>query len=153
MCLLTDRRRITRLLFIAKRCPDLRVAAYKLALDTIKETSLDYNLYLSIGNLCKEVEVDRNWVRDAKKKQESGFDKLDVELKNYQNNLIKESIRMGYRDIGDFQRRSGDLTAAVRSYTKSKDYCTTAHHLLDMCLNVIDVSYRLTSCFPSRTTD
>ena len=46
---------------------------------------------------------------------------------------------MGFRDIGDFQRKSGDLAGAVRSYTKSKDYCTTSNHVLDMCLCVIDV--------------
>lgn len=116
--------------------------AYNLALEAIKDTSLDYKLYLSIGDECKDLNVDRMWAQEAKKKQESGLDKLDVELKNYQNNLIKESIRMGHRDLGDFQRKSGDLPAAIRSYTKSKDYCTTSHHILDMCLCVIDVSKR-----------
>lgn len=139
-CLCADRRRILRLLFIARSCPELRVQAYKLALDAIKDTSLDYKLYLSIGDECKDVPIDRKWAQEAKKKQESGLDKLDVELKNYQNNLIKESIRMGHRDLGDFQRKAGDLPAAIRSYTKSKDYCTTSHHILDMCLCVIDVS-------------
>lgn len=33
-------------------------------------------------------------MEDARVKQESGLEKLDVELKNYQNNLIKESIRV-----------------------------------------------------------
>ena len=46
---------------------------------------------------------------------------------------------MGYRDIGDFQRKSGDLSAAIRSYSKSRDYCTTSQHILDMCLSIIDV--------------
>lgn len=109
-------------------------------MEAIKDTSFDYKLYLSVGDECKDVPIDRNWAKEAKKQQESGLDKLDVELKNYQNNLIKESIRMGYRDIGDFQRKCGDLAGAVRSYSKSKDYCTTAHHVLDMCLCVIDVS-------------
>lgn len=47
---------------------------------------------------------------------------------------------MGYRDLGDFQRKSGDLQGAVRSYTQSRDYCTTSQHVLDMCLSIIDVS-------------
>ena len=48
---------------------------------------------------------------------------------------------MGYRDIGDFSRKSGDLAAAIRAYGKSRDYCTTPQHVLDMCLSVIDVRH------------
>ena len=47
---------------------------------------------------------------------------------------------MGYRDIGDFQRKTGDATAAIKSYAKSKEYCTTSQHILDMSLSVVDVS-------------
>ena len=89
-----DRRRIDRLLFVGRNCPTLRVKAYQLALDAIKLYSLDYRLYLDIGHECPEATVDEEWAEEARVKQESGLDKLDVELKNYQNNLIKESIRV-----------------------------------------------------------
>ena len=89
-----DRRRIERLLFIARSCPSLRVKAYQQALDAIKIYSLDYKLYQEVANECSEVQVDELWMEDARVKQESGLEKLDVELKNYQNNLIKESIRV-----------------------------------------------------------
>lgn len=53
---------------------------------------------------------------------------------------------MGYRDIGDFQRKSGNSTEAIRSYTKSKEYCTTSQHILDMSLSVVDVGGVLAPC-------
>merc|ERR1712093_963713 len=140
----SERRRIERLLFVARNCLTLRAQAYNAVLDTIKKYSLDYKLYGQVLEECvdlgEEVKGDQAWLATAKSKQESGLDKLDVELKNYQNNLIKESIRMGYRDLGDFQRKSGDLQGAVRSYTKSRDYCTTSQHVLDMCVSVIDTA-------------
>lgn len=149
----------------------MRLKAFQLALDTIKTSSLDYRLYQEVANECREVEIDEKWMEDARVKQESGLEKLDVELKNYQNNLIKESIRvccswsyyhavaesltplrqMGYRDIGDFQRKSGDASGAIKSYAKSKEYCTTSQHILDMSLSVVDVSGGLQYNDPANT--
>lgn len=90
------RRRIERLLFIARSCPELRDRARQLALKAIETSSLDYKLYLHIiaDGDGKAVHGDERWIEDARVKQESGREKLDVELKNYQNNLIKESIRV-----------------------------------------------------------
>ena len=48
--------------------------------------------------------------------------------------------QMGFRDLGRFQARTGDLTGAVRSYTKSREYCTTSNHVLEVCLGVIEVA-------------
>lgn len=47
---------------------------------------------------------------------------------------------MGYRDLARFQYRTGDLPGAVRSYTKSREFCTTSNHVLEMCLGVIEVA-------------
>lgn len=46
---------------------------------------------------------------------------------------------MGHRDLARFQYRVGDLQGAVRSYTKSREFCTTSQHVLEMCLGVIEV--------------
>jgi len=97
----SDRRRIERLLFVARNCASLRQQAYSAALETIKSSSLDYKLYADVVAECKEVAAvslspDQTWISSTKAKQESGWDKLEVELKNYQNNLIKESIRVSW---------------------------------------------------------
>lgn len=46
---------------------------------------------------------------------------------------------MGHRDLALFQIRTGDLQGAIRSYTKSREYCSTSQHVLEMCLGVIEV--------------
>lgn len=46
---------------------------------------------------------------------------------------------MGHRDLARFLYRCGDLQGAIRSYTKSREFCTTSQHVLEMCLGVIEV--------------
>ncbi|CAI5525922.1 unnamed protein product [Closterium sp. Naga37s-1] len=60
-----------------------------------------------------------------------------------QTNLIKESIRMGYNDLGDFFYSRGDLQQAFRCYVRTRDYCITSKHTIAMCLNVIVASVEL----------
>ncbi|GKC07774.1 COP9 signalosome complex subunit 1, partial [Tanacetum coccineum] len=58
-------------------------------------------------------------------------------------NLIKESIRMGYNDFGDFYYAHGALGDAFKNYVRTRDYCTTAKHIIHMCLNAILVSIEM----------
>jgi COP9 signalosome complex subunit 1 len=60
-----------------------------------------------------------------------------------QAHLIKESIRMGYNDIGDFYYGHGHLSEAFKSYIRTRDYCTTSKHVVQMCMHVILVSIQL----------
>jgi len=79
--------------------------------------------------------------------------KLEIEVRSswsdirvyyvVQTNLIKESIRMGYNDLGDFHYGRGDLQHAFKCYVRTRDYCTTSKHIISMCLNVILVSIEL----------
>lgn len=53
---------------------------------------------------------------------------------------------MGHRDLALFYECKGDLLSALKAHTKSRDYCTTTQHALEMCLGFIGVStftYRL----------
>ncbi|TNY17485.1 26S proteasome subunit RPN7-domain-containing protein [Rhodotorula diobovata] len=162
----SGRNKITRLLFVASASPSLAGPALTLALGAIKEATLDTKLYedtfyayrkhlraleagdeqdplaLSWFESVKghEEQVDREWLEAARKEAQTGLDRLEIELKGYMTNLIKESIRMGYRDLARFQYRTGDLPGAVRSYTKSREFCTTSNHVLEMCLGVIEVA-------------
>ena len=64
---------------------------------------------------------------------------------------------MGHRDLAMFLYRTGDLQGAIRSYTKSREFCTSSQHILEMCLGVIEVSLPfphtplLTATDPRRT--
>jgi COP9 signalosome complex subunit 1 len=67
------------------------------------------------------------------------LEKLDTDLKNYKSNSIKESIRRGHDDLGDHYLDSGDLSNALKCYSRARDYCTSGKHVVNMCLNVIKV--------------
>ncbi|GAA5879508.1 hypothetical protein JCM16303_003229 [Sporobolomyces ruberrimus] len=160
------RSKVNRLIFVAHSSPSLCGPALTLALAAIKQLTLDTQLYQDVYHSYRqhisaiesgseqdptavawynsvkgnEATLDRTWLEQAKKDAQSGKDKLEVELRGYTTNLIKESIRMGYRDLARFQYRCGELQDAVRSYTKSREYCTTSQHVLDMCMGVIEIA-------------
>jgi len=93
--------------------------------------------------LGPEYKLDQPWVDIIDKKAQQTQEKLDLDLNSYKTNLIKESIRMGHNDLGDFHYERGDLNSALRSYVRTRDYCTTAKHVIQMCLNVIKVSIEM----------
>ncbi|CAJ0916573.1 5705_t:CDS:10 [Entrophospora sp. SA101] len=147
----TGHTKVDRLLFIASRCLALQIDAYKLAIQELRN-SLDTNQYLYAASKFNEVlasrglllyQVDSSWVDSTQKLAKQRLEKMELELKNYKNNLIKESIRMGHNDLGDHHYRCGNLKNALKSYSRTRDYCTTAKHVIDMCLNVIKVSIEL----------
>jgi COP9 signalosome complex subunit 1 len=60
-----------------------------------------------------------------------------------QTNLIKESIRMGYNDFGDYYYAHGYLADAFKSYARTRDYCTTSKHVIHTCMSAILVSIEM----------
>lgn len=47
--------------------------------------------------------------------------------------------RRGHDDLGDHYLECGDLSNALKCYSRARDYCTSTKHLVNMCLNVIKV--------------
>lgn len=86
---------------------------------------------------------DPNWIETKSKKAALKLEKLDSDLKNYKSNSIKESIRRGHDDLGDHYLSCGDLSNALKCYSRARDYCTSGKHVVNMCLNVIKVSLYL----------
>ncbi|EPQ31263.1 uncharacterized protein PFL1_01448 [Pseudozyma flocculosa PF-1] len=147
--------RIQRLIHLASCCPELRQPCSAAALDLLKETTRDTSSYHHVltlhntdasGSLISAAErkqLDSEWLAQTEAHNRSEQEKLELELRNYQNNLIKESIRMAHRDLGDHFRSTGELQEALKSYTRTRDFCSTSEHVIEMCLNVVDVSLRL----------
>ena len=52
---------------------------------------------------------------------------------------------MAHRDLGDFFRAIGDYGTSLKHYTKSREFCTTSQHVLDMCMSILEVSSILCS--------
>jgi COP9 signalosome complex subunit 1 len=78
------------------------------------------------------------------------LERLDTEFQQNKalSQLPKEAIRVGYHDMGDFLFARGDLNGAFKAYVRSRDYCTTTSHVLDLCFAVI----RTTLEMPTATT-
>ena len=51
----------------------------------------------------------RGQLEQKERKAAQRHDRLEAELNGYKTNLIKESIRMGHNDLGDFFYGRGDL--------------------------------------------
>ncbi|GAB2271656.1 COP9/signalosome complex subunit Csn1 [Dionaea muscipula] len=147
--LYSGRTKIVRLLFIADRCgnPAMQSEALRMAYDEIKKRD-DTQLFREVvqkidGRLGPAYTMDTAWVDAVQRRAEVKKEKLDVELNAYRTNLIKESIRIGYNDFGEFYYSHGSLGDAFKSYIRTRDYCTTAKHIVHMCLNAILVSIEM----------
>ncbi|KAF9215771.1 COP9 signalosome complex subunit 1 [Podila verticillata] len=152
--------KINRLEFIADRCPSLQVEALRMAVAEMKNNqTLNVQRYVNLAKKLQDavklhgqsganvgndlLAMDKAWVDNQAQRAKQYADQLEAELKNYKRNAIKESIRMGNTDLGNHYYECGDLTGAHRSYSRTRDYCTTPKHILDLCMNVIKVSIEL----------
>uniref|UniRef100_A0A3Q3L6Q7 G protein pathway suppressor 1 n=1 Tax=Labrus bergylta TaxID=56723 RepID=A0A3Q3L6Q7_9LABR len=153
--------RIERLQFIAEHCPQLRVESLKMALTFVQRTfNVDTyeEIHRKLTEATREAQgvpdtvpegavvpppLDSAWAESTRKKALLKLEKLDTDLKNYKGNSIKESIRRGHDDLGDHYLDCGDLSNALKCYSRARDYCTSAKHVINMCLNVIKVSVYL----------
>lgn len=154
--------KLYRLVYIADHCPSLRLESLKLAINYVT-TTYNINMYQQLykkltdyttGAPLPDVAAqtattqdipafDTNWLETKNKKAALKLEKLDNDLKNYKSNSIKESIRRGHDDLGDHYLQCGDLSNALKCYSRARDYCTSGKHVVNMCLNVIKVSVYL----------
>jgi len=79
------------------------------------------------------------WIEKTNEQNNAERRKLEVELKTYTGNMIKESIRMAYRDLATFYRTTGSFESALRHLTKSREFCSTTQDMLEMCLSVLEL--------------
>ncbi|XP_057757058.1 COP9 signalosome complex subunit 1-like [Arachis stenosperma] len=149
--LYSGRTKIARLLFIADHCGGdnsaMQLEALRMAFDEIKKgenTQLFREVVNKIGGrLGPDYTMDVAWCETVDRRAEQKKEKLDNELNAYRTNLIKESIRMGYNDFGDFYYAHGQLGEAFKSYVRTRDYCTTSKHIIHMCMSAILVSIEM----------
>ncbi|KAG5513915.1 hypothetical protein PMAC_000537 [Pneumocystis sp. 'macacae'] len=136
--------RIERLIFISERCLPLSIEALELAIKLSQSETLNTVLYEKLVTLLqkkylKNIILNTDWILETKNKAKSILQKLELALKNYKNNFIKESIRMGYNDLGDHYYVCRDLNNSLKFYSKALKYCTTSKHVMDILLNIIKI--------------
>lgn len=153
--------KLYRLTYIADHCPSLRLEALKIAINYVTTTynsTMYQQLYKKLADFTAGAQLpdvaaqsstqdippfDASWLEAKSKKAALKLEKLDNDLKNYKSNSIKESIRRGHDDLGDHYLQCGDLSNALKCYSRARDYCTSGKHVVNMCLNVIKVSIYL----------
>lgn len=67
------------------------------------------------------------------------LEKLDTDLKSAKSLAIKDCIRRGQEDLAEHYMDMGDLTNALKCHSRSRDYCASNKHMVNLCLNVIKV--------------
>ncbi|EAA10359.4 COP9 signalosome complex subunit 1b [Anopheles arabiensis] len=154
--------KLHRLIYVADHCPTLRLEALRMAINYVTTTynvTLYQHLHKKLADNVSTLflpdvasqstgsqeipSFDATWVESKSKKSALKLEKLDCDLKNYKANSIKESIRRGHDDLGDHYLNCGDLSNALKCYSRARDYCTSGKHVVNMCLNVIKVSIYL----------
>ncbi|KIK68408.1 hypothetical protein GYMLUDRAFT_35823 [Collybiopsis luxurians FD-317 M1] len=149
----TGRTAIDRLTHIVSVCPSVAVDAFTLAVKLIQK-SRDPSLYQTLCHAYEQVSgypdvklpslstlpaIQSKFTDDTLKSNHAEKIKLEAELKNYSNNMIKESIRLGHRDLAEFSRSVGDYPSALKHWAKSREFCTTSQHVLDVSLSTIEL--------------
>ncbi|KAK6345834.1 hypothetical protein TWF730_010177 [Orbilia blumenaviensis] len=139
----SGRMKVTRLLFIGNHCPPLAVEALKTAIGIVK-ADRDVRLYRQAVQSLQvfaptdpDAKLDEDWIERTTREVKQKTDRLEAELKSYKNNMIKESIRIGHKDLGDHFYTTGDLASAYRAFSRMRDYCTSNKQMLDMTLSCI----------------
>ncbi|KAG2529476.1 hypothetical protein JM18_002773 [Phytophthora kernoviae] len=136
----SGKNRIERLLFLVKNCPELQTEARHVLLRELKG-SLNMGLFAEV--LGDESKSEETHVENVKRSAAQQHERLEQELNSYKSTMIKESIRMGHNDLGDFYYQLGDLQSALKSFAQARDYCTTDKHIIEMCLNVSKVAMHM----------
>ncbi|KAL0477532.1 COP9 signalosome complex subunit 1 [Acrasis kona] len=133
--------KVKRLIFAAENSKELRSEAARLAVKQLK-TGINTQLYKEVlekfANDLNE-KYDEAWVSSVDQEAAKTLEKLEIELNSFRTNLIKESIRMGHNELGDFYFARGELQNAFKSYLRTRDYCTSSKHIIHMCLSVIKI--------------
>ncbi|KAG6816086.1 hypothetical protein H0H87_008748 [Tephrocybe sp. NHM501043] len=157
----SGRTAIDRLIHIVQTCPSIAPEAFQLAVQHIHQSrnpglyqnllsayehaAATPNLPTSLPNPVELAPMNMAWADETATKNQSERTKLEVELKTYSNNMIKESIRssdfdqMAHRDLGLFYRSVGEYSTALKHFAKIREYCATSQHVLDMCLSVLEI--------------
>ncbi|WVF68867.1 hypothetical protein IAT40_003640 [Kwoniella sp. CBS 6097] len=81
---------------------------------------------------------DLKWVEDAREEERKESSRLDVELRGYLSNLIKESIRLTYLAFAQLSVKVGNAQSAMKNYGAAREYSTSPQHHVDLGVGIIE---------------
>ncbi|KAI2626714.1 26S proteasome subunit RPN7-domain-containing protein [Hypoxylon sp. NC1633] len=139
------RTRFERLLLVGQCSVPLCVDALKAAVVEAKRGK-DIQRYRDAWEYIRmaapnepEATWDESWVITTEKTTKTETTRLETELKGYKNNLVKESIRIGHRDLGEHLESIGDLNTASETYIKMRPDASTQSHIQDVGKHIVGV--------------
>ncbi|ROT42765.1 COP9 signalosome complex subunit 1 [Sodiomyces alkalinus F11] len=142
----TGRTRFERLLTIGRCCIPLCLEALKAAVAEAKRGN-DVGRYKEVYECIRiaapsspEGLFDQAWVDRVTRENRAQTHRLEVQLKGYKNNLVKESIRMGNEDLGRHFESIGELASASEAYSRMRPDVSTSKQIEDVGKHLIDVA-------------
>lgn len=143
------RSKLIRLRFIINQFDNCKPEACKLALEEIENHSPDVEFYRYLEQLVKELSLNQKnfmnvsftmgWLEKTQLKRNEQIKNIMNEIKIVQEHYIKESIRIGYFDLGKLYYHYGDLVNALHTFISSREYCSIPIHIIDLCFRIVQV--------------
>lgn len=139
------RTRFDRLLLIGQSSVPLCLDALKAAIVEAKkgkDTQQYRNAWEAIRTAAPqepEAQLDQNWLDKTTQSNKTETHRLEVELKQYKNNLVRESIRIGYRDVALHLLSVGELQGATDAFVRMRGEASTQSHLFEVARYLIEV--------------
>jgi COP9 signalosome complex subunit 1 len=143
--------KLARLQFICDNFPQLRHVSNKQLLKELKNSS-NASYFVKVLHSVdeptrRELACDESIAHAITQNNQMRMDLLENELSTAKSTMLKEGIRAGHTDVGHLAYQMGNLSEAMKSYMRSRDFCTMPRHVIEMCLNVIVVSIDLKQFF------
>ncbi|KAH8306716.1 hypothetical protein KR044_007689, partial [Drosophila immigrans] len=89
---------------------------------------------------CKALPYDSYWVEDNTMEATLLLQELDAELNFKKSNSGSAYVRQILEEIGDYHVKRGSLHLAIKFYARTRPYCTSSEHVINMFRNLIRVS-------------
>nr|KIR47016.1 COP9 signalosome complex subunit 1 [Cryptococcus bacillisporus CA1280] len=81
---------------------------------------------------------DERWITETRDTVAKEVSRLDVELRSYMSNLIKESIRLTQLAFAELAFKVGKVREALNSYAATREYSSTPQHHVDLGVGVVE---------------
>merc|ERR1719471_4472 len=143
----TGRTKLERLLFIARRCPDVKDRALRMAVDnakSVKDTRLYGQIMDAAGGLA-DGKNDIPWMQRTEAVNIQKTKELDDLVIKWRNLSKREQTRSAYMDAAKHYSSKGEYGAALSKFIEAKDYISQVEHQLEANLQITIASIRLGS--------
>jgi len=141
---------VQRLMFIAQKTErrNLRIDANRMCLDLLKRTT-NTKAYTEVYNTMKDLyegneaalpTYDTVWVEATQKQSSILKEVLETDLHQSKITQIKETIRTCHGRLADWFTEHGDYASALKSMSKSREYCSDTTAAFSTCMTIIKLS-------------